>query len=149
MTVLQPLQTWIFNSGKMHTTSEWNVQLPFKRIKETTLTSILFSPQLEHMTSTSSSYQRNMIKHVSTNHWRGFYSSNSPTPMVVVVEVNTLLALASQVRQKWTEATAKSPKQGHAPWQQNPSDIPLNTDRDPKKLAYYSICIYIYIYTAG
>ena len=31
MTVLQPLQTWIFNSGKMHTTSEWNVQVPLKK----------------------------------------------------------------------------------------------------------------------
>ena len=42
MTALQPLQTRIFNSGKMQNTSEWNVQLPLKRIKEITLTRIYF-----------------------------------------------------------------------------------------------------------
>ena len=71
--------------------------------------------------------------------------------MVVVVEANTVLALASQVRQKWTEATAKSPKQGHAPWQQNPSDIPLNPDWfiGIQKNWLITIRLYIYIYTAG
>lgn len=42
MTALQPHQTRIFNSGKTQNTSEWNVQLPLKRIKEITLTRICF-----------------------------------------------------------------------------------------------------------
>lgn len=123
-------------------------KFPLKRIKETTLTCILFSPQLKHMISTSSSYQTNMIKHISSNHWSGFYPPNSPTQKVVVVEENTGLALASQVRQKWTEATAKSPKQGHAPWWSKPFWHSVEywfVYRDPKSWLI-TLRIYVYIH---